>query len=288
VGVAVAENWRFELTVDELQVVCELVPELVLPSGFAVSDLSSGADPDEASFKAAYRSLKERGLIIRQADDDQDGVAPALLFALSLHAVAERGIRIFAWSPADESRELISVNRGACAGLRRVQARTAGSAATILVVTFMYLGELTKHLMELVAETAPGVKSSLKSTTIGLVESRAVVEALRVGDQEFLASLSSRIDSEADVDLMSGLTGPMDAGIHLELLDKDARCLYMGDWFRGDDGWISMAILPSVVPLSGQSLAESGRMRLARVSRSLIRSDLLEIVAALSRARDVA
>ncbi|HEY8312373.1 MAG TPA: hypothetical protein VIG47_17525, partial [Gemmatimonadaceae bacterium] len=108
------------------------------------------------------------------------------------------------------------------------------------------------------------------------------------GDQEFLESLSSRPASATDVGLISGLTRQMDAGLHLELLDTDARCLYMGDWFRGDDGWISMNIIPGQNPVSGTSLAESGRMRLAKVSRSLIRADLLELVAGLRRASDVA
>ncbi len=289
-GVAVAESWRFELSVDELRAVCELVPELVLPSGYTVSDLSSSpVDPDDdAALAAGCASLKRRGLVSRQADGDQEGVAPALLFALSLHAVAERAIRIFAWSPADESRELISINRGACAGLRRVQVRGSGDPETRIVVTFMYLGELTKHLLELVADNSPGMNAPLKSTTIGLVDSRALVEAVRAGDQEFLASLGSRIGAGDDVDLMSGLTRQMDAGFHLELLDKEAHCLYMGDWFRGDDGWISMTVIPGQFPVSGQSLAESGRMRLAKVSRSLIRADLLELVAGLRRTRDVA
>ncbi|WP_205245046.1 hypothetical protein [Leifsonia tongyongensis] len=285
-----AESWRFELSIDELRAVCELVPELVLPSGYTASDLSPLPDDanEDTAIAAGHASLKERGLVGPQADGDPEGVAPALLFALSLHAVAERALRIFAWSPAEESRELISVNRGACAGLRRVQRRGALDPTARIVVTFMYLGELTKHLLELVADNSPGTNSPLTSTTIGLVDSRAVVEAVRAGNQEFLASLTSRSGDDQDVELMSGLTRQMDAGFHLELLDREARCLYMGDWFRGDDGWISMTVIPGQFPVSGESLAESGRMRLAKVSRSLIRADLLEMVAGLRRTRDVA
>ena len=285
-----AESWRFELSVDELRAVCHMVPELVLPSGYAVGDLDpSRVDSDgDSAVAAGFASLKARGLIGPQADGDQEGVAPALLFALSLHAVADSALRIFAWSPADESRELISVNRGACAGIRRVRARASVDPATSIVVTFMYLGELTKHLLELVEDNPQGMRSSLKSTTIGLVDSRAVVEAFRTGNKELLASLTSRSGDESDVDLLSGLTCQMDAGFHLELLDTESHCLYMGDWFRGDDGWISMTVIPGQFPVSGQSLAESGRMRLAKVSRSLIRADLLEMVAGIRRARDVA
>ncbi len=267
-----AESWRFELTVNELRAVCELVPELLLPSGYTVGDLGP-AEPDQdegSALESAFDSLRQRGLVNRRADSDTDDVAPGLLFALSLHAVAERSLRAFAWSPKDESRELISVNRGACAGLRRVQARGSGSGdrTTRIVVTFMYLGELAKHLLELVADNSIGNRGPLKSTIIGLVESRALVEAVRAGDQELLASLTERLDAHADAELMSGLTRQLDAGFHLELLSKEARCLYVGDWFRGEDGWISMTVDPGRFPISGQSIAESGRMRLARVTRS--------------------
>ena len=290
-----AESWRFELSLNELRAVCDLVPELALPAGYTVNDLVPTPDDGDpaaqvSSLEAGYASLKARGLILRQADSEHDAVVPALLFALSLHGVADRAIRLFSWSPVDEVRELISVNRGACAGLRRIQRRgvRAGDPNTRVVVTFMYLGELAKHLLELVADSSSGMNTPPRSTTIGLVESRALVEAVRAGDQQFLQSLASRLDAEADVELMSGLTGQMNAGFHLELLDKEARCLYLGDWFRGTDGWISMTVAPGEFPVSGQSLAESGRMRLAKVSRSLIRADLIELVAGIRRIRDVA
>ncbi len=287
-----AESWRFELTVSELRAVCALVPELMLPDGYRVSDLTKGdaGSDDSELITAALASLAERGLVIRDGDDGKESVAPGLLFALSLHAVSEYAIRTFSWSPEDESRELVSVNRGACAGLRRVQVRgtPVGDPGTRIVVTFMYLGELAKHLLELVADNSHGTKSPLQSTTIGLVESRLILEAIRSGDQEFLQSLTSRPDAQADVQLMSGLTREMSAGFHLELLDKDARCLYIGDWFRGDDGWISMNLMPERFPATGESIAESGRMRLAKVSRALIRTDLIELVAGLRRAQDVA
>jgi hypothetical protein len=169
-----------------------------------------------------------------------------------------------------------------------VRGSHAGDPSTRIIVTFMYLGELTKHLLELVVNDSLGAKAPLRSTTIGLVESRALLEAIRAGDQEFLQSLSARLDVQADVELMSGLTRQMDSGFHLELLDKGARCLYLGDWFRGDDGWISMTMIPERFPVSGQTIAESGRMRLAKVSRALIRADLIELVAGLRRTRDVA
>ncbi len=287
-----AESWRFELTVSELRAVCALVPELLLPDGYRVSDLTKGENGSDESEKlaAALASLTERGLVSRNGDDEKESVAPGLLFALSLHAVSEYAIRTFSWSPEDESRELVSVNRGACAGLRRVQVRgtSVGDPDTRIVVTFMYLGELAKHLLELVAENSLSTKSPLQSTTIGLVESRLILEAIRSGDQKFLQSLTSRPDAQTDVDLMSGLTREMSAGFHLELLDKDARCLYIGDWFRGDDGWISMTLMPEKFPATGQSISESGRMRLAKVSRALIRTDLIELVAGLRRAQDVA
>jgi hypothetical protein len=289
-----AESWRFELSVNELRAVCDLVPELVLPAGHGIGDFGGGGTGDDAATASAtaagYSSLKERGLIVGHPDSDQEGVAPALLFALSLHGVADRAIRVFSWTPMDESRELISVNRGACAGLRRIQRRGshAGDSATRIIVTFMYLPELAKHLLELVADNSSRSKTTLRSTTIGLVESRAIVQAIREGDEGFLASLSTKAQSETDVDILSSLTRQLDAGFHLELLDKEAQCLYIGDWFRGDDGWISMTVVPSEFPVSSQSLAESGRMRLAKVSRSLIRADLLELVAGLRRTRDVA
>ena len=287
-----AESWRFELTVNELRAVCELVPELALPAGYTLGDLTEGktGPDDEESLSAALASLTERGLVSHEGDGDKESVSPGLLFALTLHSVAEHAIRLFAWSPKDESRELVSVNRGACAGLRRVQVRGSqpGDSSTRIIVTFLYLGELAKHLLELVADKSLVAKTPLQSTTMGLVESRALLEAIRAGDQEFLQSLSARLDAQAGVELMSGLTRQMDSGLHLELLDKEARCLYIGDWFRGDDGWISMTMIPERFPVSGQSIAESGRIRLAKASRVLIRADLLELVAGLRRARYVA
>jgi hypothetical protein len=287
-----AESWRFELTLSELRAVCSLVPELVLPAGYTMSDLAkegTTVDGDEA-LKAGLASLTRRGLLSREVDGDKENVSPALLFALSLHVVAEHAIRLFSWSPSDEVREVVSVNRGACAGLRRILPRgaQAGDSSTRIIVTFMYLSELPRHLLELVAEGPQVAKAALQATTIGLVESRAVLEAIRSGDQEFLEGLTGRLNTETDVELMSGLTRQMDAGFHLELLDQDARCLYIGDWFRGDDDWMSMTVMPDRFPVSGQSIAESGRMRLAKVTRALIRIDLIELVAGIRRARDVA
>ncbi len=282
-----SESKPFELTLDEVRVLCELLPALILPPGFAVDPFDTGDSDSTVSARraAALGSLREREVVTVGEDVELDAlvVAPALRIALSLHAIAEGAFRAHAWTPADETRELISINRKSCASLRRVRARVAepNDPSEHLIVSLFDARWLADHLLELVSCDAADERRGLESTEIGIADSRAIIDALRRRDTDVVASLAGVMDAQPAVELLDELTGSMESGFRLELFDSDARCVHAGDWFRGRTSWLAVNLFPGTQRVSAHSLAENGRVRITRVSRVFMRADLVDLVAGL-------
>ena len=290
----------FNLTLPELLLLREHLPGLVLPAfvpatrmGDSVND---GASPADLLARLQSRQLVDGEADLTEADWSQR-LPSVLLLGLSLQMTGQLVFQVQAWSGGASgglatTAHSTTVTETVCAGL--TLRSPAGAEAPTVAVTVAPLSGLYPSLAELIpadpaADTRPGIAISAGAVSLGLVESRALIDAIRAGDERVVASLTTEFHTEGARDVLQDLSGAMGTGYRIKAFgtaDTAAdRVLFSRDWYRSPRGWLKMSVtLPrpegDSPPVStAQALTDTGRVTIRRTSAAGIRQDLLGLIA---------
>lgn len=285
------------LSLDELLLVQTRVTGLVLPNLVRAAETPTATAEKPAPSPHDEQTLT--GLLAHHLGDptttlaEQDWtarVSPELLAPLALQMSGEIVFRISAWSPTERTEHSSTVTDGACSGLTVVTPRPAGPQGAQVVVTLSTIDQLWSQLAavipKVVSEPTPvrGPAGARVSATLGLVESRAMIAAIRSGDRRVAEALTAEFRAGAARELLTGLAGPVETGFRVKAFTPVGGCAYSRDWFHGENGWLTLALSsPSDGLPTAELLLESGTLRVTRVSAADIRIDLLGVVAAIIR-----
>lgn len=276
------------LTLDEFRLVLESAPaEVVVPAALSAGTFeSSGADATTRR-ETARNTLTERGLM------DIGGLHPLIVLALTMPLAARSAIQVQSWTPETSSQTLVSsagrlvsivtvtVERVKTLPATDVRTVTAGSA-TITVGGLPLVVDRLDHLLDDAPPEPAGVRPL--SVTLGLVESRSLVEAVRQGDDEVVAQLAELLGAARAVPILRTLAATAESGLRLRAFVEHGRPLFRASWFQGSTGaWVTMRVLAGRDgggEVSAQSLTDAGRLELGRFRRSAITAELISVVSA--------
>ncbi|HEY8911830.1 hypothetical protein [Lacisediminihabitans sp.] len=272
---------RFELTLDELSLLREHIPGLVLPSF-----IQSNAVPDEG---AAFAAMRKRELVgeatIASEVDWTATIAPAVKLALALQMSGDFIFQVTAWTDTEVTAHSSTVTGGVASGLTAASARQNAQAPLApagIVLTLAPVAVLSKSLAELLPSTAGApVAPSSGPLTVGLVESRALVAAIRAGDPRVIDAVAADIHAADAQTVFSQLAGPITAGFRVKVFTLSGGCVYSGDWFLGANGWLKISVAASPAPnasVTAQSVTDGGSVTISAVTAKSIEVELLSLV----------
>jgi hypothetical protein len=266
-GVAVSAGAvRFAPTAGELRAIARSVPGLTLPS-FAV-DAPAESDP---------------------APDVSRGTDPRLLLALGLQDVAEGIVQIVSWSPGEVIRRTIAVSGVVAASIGRRD--TSSTAATEVTASFdvalIPTAQLATELRDAVRACADGRRGT-EPREIGMVASRAIVEAARHGDPVLVEEVAADLWVEPQAAaLLQGFRSRQSSGFRVRCFDGlSGRCIAGDDWFGSEHGWRRLRLgLPEarVHAPTQQRLLDDATLTVAGASGDRIRESLTWLTATLLR-----
>lgn len=257
---------RFEPTAGELRAIARSVPGLTLPSFAVDASAESGPAPD----------------VVRGAD-------PRLLLALGLQNVAEGIVQTVSWSPGEVVRRTIAVSGVVAASIaRRDTSSPATTEATASFdVALIPTAQLASELRDTVPACAEGRRSA-EPQEIGMVASRAIVEAARHGDPVLVEEVAADlwVDPQAAA-LLQGFRSRQSSGFRVRCFDgRSGRCIAGADWFGSEHGWRRLRLgLPEArlhAPME-QQLLEEATITVAEASDEQIRESLTWLTATLLR-----
>lgn len=270
-GVAMsAGGVRFAPTAGQLRAIARSVPGLTLPS-FAV-DAPAPSHPAPDVSPAA--------------------VDPRLLLALGLQDVAEGIVQTVSWSPGEVVRRTIAVSGVVAASIgRRDTSSAAGTDATAATevtasfdVALIPAVRVATELRDTVPACAGGRRSSVPRD-IGMVASRAIVEATRHGDPALVEEVAADLWVEQQAAaLLQGFRSRQSSGYRVRCFDgRSGRCIAGDDWFGSEHGWRRLRLgLPEAAP-TRQQLLDDTTLTVAEASDDQIRDSLTWLTATLLR-----
>jgi hypothetical protein len=284
---AASESFAAELSLDEVRVLLEAAPAgFVVPAALAVGTIESSG-PDAATRRdAAMTALTGRSLL------DPD-VHPLLLLALGMPSGARHALQVQAWTPATSSQTLVSV-AGALASIITVAvARSATETSTDVAATTtgsvsVAIGDLplVVHRLDHLLDDAPPEPRGVRplTVTVGLVESRSLIEAVREGDDAVVAQLAELFHAGDAVPILRGLAATAEAGIRMRSYLDRGRPFRRANFVQTATGaWVAMRVLARPGPdgsVTAQSLTDGGRVELGRFRRSSITAEIVSMVTA--------
>lgn len=267
-GVAMnAGGVRFAPTAGQLRAIARSVPGLTLPS-FAV-DAPAPSHP--------------------AADVSPAAADPRLLLALGLQDVAEGIVQTVSWSPGEVVRRTIAVSGVVAASIgRRDTSSAAVTEATAATASFdvalIPTVRLANELRDAVPACADGRRSSVPRD-IGMVASRAIVEATRHGDPMLVDEVAADLWVEQQAAaLLQGFRSRQSSGYRVRCFDgRSGRCIAGDDWFGSEHGWRRLRLgLPEAAP-TRQQLLDDATLTVAEASDDQIRDSLTWLTATLLR-----
>jgi hypothetical protein len=288
---------RILLTADELHIVQERVPALLLPSRFVqqwTDELS--ADERAERTRAALTGLIEKGFVAADVprhpipEDLSDWLLEPFMVFLSLHSVPAYVFTVSAWTLESTVMLVASARGGFASLLARAQSVSVtdgrGTAADLAGVEFAVL-----PFQDLAGELAgtiplggvPGNNGPLLS--MSLTDSRGGIEVLRSHDPRLFDELSRRIGGPAAIHALSGLIGSFDAGFELRLGRADGTPVRVLNYVRGEAGWRSVDIrLPAgdTGKPTTEHVVDSGSISVAAVTRTAIQAEIASLCATIT------
>ena len=288
-------EFKAELSLDQFRVALEHSPDIMLPVSLDVGTLDGSAahHPSSADERrtAGLAELTEQGVF----DPDTGTVHPLLRLALALPVAAEYAMHVQSWTPTTSSQTLISITGALMSEITITVKRSADSALTevrettegTVHVTTGPLKLIVERVGALLEDTPPEPTDVAPLTVeIGLVESRSLIAAIQQGDPLVVEQLAAQLGVTAAVPLLRPLATTMEAGLRLRVTERPGLPRYSGEWFQGTTGsWFSMQVLgarDAEGELTAESLTDGGRLRIARVPRSAITTEVLGIVTTIS------
>jgi hypothetical protein len=271
----------FDLSLDELSLLRDHLPGLVLPSFIRPTPAR-----DEG---AAFASLRRRELIdettVLSESDWTARVAPAVMLSLALQMSGDVVFQITAWTATRVTAHSSTVTSGVASGLTALSARDdagTGSSSPRIVARVAPVSVLSTWLAELVPSTdAMAAAPGGGSVTVGLVESRALIAAIRGGDPRVVDAVSADLSAPESRKVLGQLAGSIAAGFRAKVFTPSGGCVYSGDWFLGNAGWMKISLATSTDGdgrPTAQSIAESGTVTIAAVTPGSIEVELLSLV----------
>jgi hypothetical protein len=287
----------FTLTMPEVRLLRDYLPGLVLPAFVPATALDTRAE--EAPTPAAVLAgLHARKLVAGEASladaDWSKWVPPVLLFALSLQMTGRLVFQVQAWTPASagglaNTLHSTTVTETVCAGM--TVRSTAGAEPPEVEVTVAPLPALYPSLAELLPEEPleegrAGNATAADAVSLGLVESRALIAAIRGGDERILANLTAEFHAEGARDVLQDLSGALGTGYRIKafITSGAGEPLFARDWFRGPRGWLKMSVTippaaPGAAAPTAQAVTDEGRVTIRRTDADGVRQDLLGLIA---------
>lgn len=277
-GVAMsAGGVRFAPTAGQLRAIARSVPGLTLPS-FAV-------DAPAPSHPAPSHPAP---------DVSPAAVDPRLLLALGLQDVDDGIVQTVSWSPGEVVRRTIAVSGVVAASIGRRDtssaAVTEATAATEVTASFdvalIPAVRVATELRDTVPACAGGRRSSAPRD-IGMVASRAIVEATRHGDPVLVEEVAADLWVEQQAAaLLQGFRSRQSSGYRVRCFDgRSGRCIAGDDWFGSEHGWRRLLLglpEPRLHAPTQQQLLDA-TLTLAEASDDQIRDSLTWLTATLLR-----
>jgi hypothetical protein len=290
----------FTLTLPEVQLLRDHLPGLSLPAFVPAAALEDSED-EAASPAVVLAALQSRQLLDDEAtlaDDDWSKRMPSvLLLALSLQMTGRLVFQVQAWRPGaaggllDTLLNNTTVTDTLCAGMT-VRASTGADVPeaelTVAPVSGLYptLAELLPP--EPTEHGRPAGTVSTGAASLGLVESRALIAAIRAGDERVVASITADFHAEGARDVLQDLSGAMGTGYRIKAFSSVGAggALFARDWFRGPRGWLKLSVAvpppePGAAAPTAQAVTDEGRVTIRRTDADGIRQDLLGLVAGI-------
>jgi hypothetical protein len=284
----------FTLTLPETQLLRDHLPGLILPAFVPATPLDESAD----AAATALAGLQSRQLLdgdASLADADWSKRMPSvLLLGLSLQMTGRLVFQVQSWSPAADGGLTTLLNNTTvtetlCAGMT-VQSSTGptvpGVDVSVAPVSGLYpalTGLLPPESAALARAAGTGATGAV---SVGLVESRALIAAIRAGDERVVASITAGFHAEGARDVLQDLSGAMGTGYRVKAFSTTGTggALFARDWFRGPRGWLKLSVSvpppePGAPAPTPQAVTDEGRVTIRRTDADGIRQDLLGLVA---------
>ncbi|MBM7830979.1 hypothetical protein JOE59_001684 [Agromyces cerinus] len=281
---------RVIVTPSELVLIADRLPGVSLPAFVSVD---STAD-DRA---VALARLRARGLVSEAADlDDTDWgnvVDLSVLAPLAVLRGAGVVVQTEAWS--------VGVRRCTAASIRGAEyaavTRTSTQAADDEVV--LELAPIDR-LWPALIDSLPPVDLSghaeqprpRSRVSTGIVEARALIDAIRDGDAGVIAAVASTAGGAPETaPMLRALARPLRAGFRL-LGYVGTDPFVQRDWLATDSGWMHVQLTidqPSGAgAIDARAIVETGKLMIDPTNPREIGADLLAIIATVVRSADVA
>jgi hypothetical protein len=289
---------RFLLTADELHVVQDRVPTLLLPPRFAqqwTDDLSAAEKAERTA--AALSGLIKKNLVAADVPRDpipvdlSDWLLDSFMVFLSLHSVPAYIVDVSAWTRDSTVLLVASARDGFASILARAQdvsitdgVGTAADLAGLQFAVVPFPGLAAELAGTIPTGGVPGDNGPLVS--MSLTDSRGGIEVLRSHEPRLFDELSRRIGGPDAIHALSGLIGNFDAGFELRLSGPDGTLARVLNYVRGEAGWRSVDVrLPAGengVPTTEQ-VVDSGTITIAAVTRAAIQAEVASLCATIAR-----
>lgn len=221
-------------------------------------------------------------------------VHPLLLMALSVPWAAQYSVQVQSWTPTTSSQTLMSVTssltsvvtisipRSTSDPVTDVRASSVGEVR-IRVGPISIVAVEVQALLDVAPPEPVGVRPA--RAEVGLVESRALIEAIRLPDSAVLEQLAVQFDAVAAVPLLRLLAATMEAGFRMHVYAVPGRPLRAIEWFQAPTGeWVTLRLIPARDAdgvVSAESLTDDGRVEIVRQRRSVIVAESVAVVSAM-------
>ena len=292
-----ASETLFSLTLAEVRLLRDHLPGLILPTFIPAAESTNAAD--EANQSAVLAGLKARQFVSNEVSlDDPDWstqIPSTLLLALTLQMSGRLVFQVVAWSAAEgagrsTTMHSTTVTETVCAGLT-VRSTARAEDEPQVEVTMAPVTGLYPSLARLLPADSPVAgppvsDGSGRAVSLGIVESRALIAAIRGGDHRVVANLTAELHAADAREVLQDLSGAMGTGYRIKAFgavgDTAGGALFARDWFRGPRGWLKMSVaLPrhAAGADAAQAITDQGRVTIRRTALAGIRQDLLGLVA---------
>ena len=292
-----ASETLFSLTLAEVRLLRDHLPGLILPTFIPAAESTNAAD--EANQSAVLAGLKARQFVSNEVSlDDPDWstqIPSTLLLALTLQMSGRLVFQVVAWSAAEgagrsTTMHSTTVTETVCAGLT-VRSTARAEDEPQVEVTMAPVTGLYPSLARLLPADSPVAgppvsDGSGRAVSLGIVESRALIAAIRGGDHRVVANLTAELHAADAREVLQDLSGAMGTGYRIKAFgavgDGAGGALFARDWFRGPRGWLKMSVAlprPAAGADAAQAITDQGRVTIRRTALAGIRQDLLGLVA---------
>ena len=292
-----ASETLFSLTLAEVRLLRDHLPGLILPTFIPAAESTNAAD--EANQSAVLAGLKARQFVSNEVSlDDPDWstqIPSTLLLALTLQMSGRLVFQVVAWSAAEgagrsTTMHSTTVTETVCAGLT-VRSTARAEDEPQVEVTMAPVTGLYPSLARLLPADSPVAgppvsDGSGRAVSLGIVESRALIAAIRGGDHRVVANLTAELHAADAREVLQDLSGAMGTGYRIKAFgavgDTAGGALFARDWFRGPRGWLKMSVAlprPAAGADAAQAITDQGRVTIRRTALAGIRQDLLGLVA---------